>query len=172
MKIKCQNFLVFLGESAGAILLGSVPRQRKSMPANAGSSTPWGTVLSAKETFQAQMPEAVYGDATVFHPSKQAFALENGEYDKTDFQLRLRRMLYAAKSNSDSTDCWIPLTDASVNSDSPNNIKKSVRLPLRQRTSQQKPTNLLLRPPKVKIFCKLGKFQLAPDESTKDPMPY
>ncbi|MGI8935155.1 MAG: PhoX family protein [Phormidesmis sp.] len=39
----------------------------------AGGTTPWGTVLSAEENIQSQVPEAVYGDGSAFSPSEKVF---------------------------------------------------------------------------------------------------
>lgn len=79
MKIKRRNFLVLWGESAGAILLGSVLHQKKlSIPANVRSPTSWGRVLSA-EKFPTQVPQVLYDDY-ILYPSQQAFAVDDGEY--------------------------------------------------------------------------------------------
>lgn len=178
----------------------------------AGGTTPWGTVLSAEENFQGQVPESVYADGTASHPAERAFALDEeelygqgnvfglagnkygwivevdpanpkdygtkhtwlGRYrheavgvrveagkrlafysgcdrrgghiykfvsrdrvrnpqHKSNSQLLLNGMLYAAKFNPDGTGSWIPLkADTPVNPDSPSNIEGNlIGLPLR-----------------------------------------
>ncbi|HEY9811382.1 MAG TPA: alkaline phosphatase PhoX [Halomicronema sp.] len=43
----------------------------------AGGTTPWGTMLSGEENFQAQVPEPVYADGTSANPSELGFNAES-----------------------------------------------------------------------------------------------
>ena len=44
-----------------------------------GGTTPWGTVLSAEENFQSQVPEPVYADGSAAAPSERPFVCKDGK---------------------------------------------------------------------------------------------
>lgn len=47
----------------------------------AGGTTPWGTMLSAEENFQDQVPEPVMGDGSSLNPGETPFLITEGDLD-------------------------------------------------------------------------------------------